>query len=137
MPRTFSLARLMIGVTLFCVACAVAVNFPKPVLVFFVAAFVFGPTVVIWFLLFRYWNRPILITVACFIGAAMGFMFFPPAVIFFMGSVLGVPWTGWLQDMTYFLVPIGPPVGAAVIGAIAGEVSLLYDRRNCIESQNK
>jgi hypothetical protein len=87
MPRTFSLARLLLGVTLFCVLCGLAVNYPVETIPFIAipSLFVLPPTCCV--VVSRFSRRPD----ACFAAAMIG-MFSGYAVDFLLARLLLPSW---------------------------------------------
>src|SRR5262245_24111974 len=72
MPRTFSLGRLLLVITLFCLICGALVNFPRHVFAAFVIAILFSPTIFIWLTLAFYSHHQLLTTLACLAGSVWG-----------------------------------------------------------------
>jgi hypothetical protein len=68
MPRTYSLARLMLGITAFCVLCGLVVNYPYNVFSELVGAILFVPTILTWRVLTSLSRYRRCITLACLIG---------------------------------------------------------------------
>src|SRR5437762_3176804 len=71
MPRTFSLARLLLGITAFCLLCGLFANFPNEALI----AVLPIPTLIVYYALLRYSRRPLLMTIAALTGALLGFLY--------------------------------------------------------------
>ena len=74
MSRTFSLGRLMIGVTVFCVLCGLAVNFPEVAIGCAVIGSIVAPPAVIWLVLSRFAKRRGSLLWNVIPGAVLGFV---------------------------------------------------------------
>jgi len=109
MPRTFTLARLMLGVSLFCILCGCAVNFPFALSPEF--AVLLAPAIGITLILsFFSKHRGVLILIA-FVGALYGIAAYPA-----IGPLLR-----WFESnsglMVQYLALAAPPaIGATVAG---------------------
>jgi len=122
MSRTFSLSRLMLGVTVFCVLCGLAVNFPLAVILCaFVAALSLPPAVVVWFALARYSKQRGSLLWNVVIGAFAGCM---GGVIASGGDFVGPSWLGFLSVMIY------SSIGALVWGCLGLLDEVLPTRKN-------
>ena len=112
MPRTFTLQRLMLVITLICILCGLASAYPQ--VAFDCAIFItlWAPTIVVWIVLIRLSRQPVAVWIASLFGAWTGLLLVP-----------GVGWTardGWHSFLWYFLaVAIPPAVGALLIGGIS------------------
>src|SRR5690349_787251 len=73
MRRTFTLAGLMVGITVFCILCGLAVNYPMPALGCALVALVLIPSIIVWFLMMRRSRQPVALTVGSLIGIGTGF----------------------------------------------------------------
>jgi hypothetical protein len=107
MPRTFSLARLLLAITALCLLCGLAVKSRE-------LALLFGPTVIVWIALFMVAPRPIGVTIACIVGALLASLVFTPARWF--------P----ISDLTYFMQTSIP---WAIFAALFGGAWLQHDLR--------
>ena len=119
MPRTFTLQRLMLAVTLICIACAIAVAYPTPLTAYLLLLTLFAPTVIVCQVLVSYSSpneRMTTLLIALF-GAFIGFMFAVEAPAFQMGPG---PRTAW-QAVAPFAGPmtVFPTLGALVLGGAA------------------
>src|SRR5438094_514998 len=76
MPRTFSLARLLLGITLFCLLCGLAVNFPEVAIALawatIATAAVLCPTMCITLVLVHMANHRGSLIFIAFVGAVYG-----------------------------------------------------------------
>jgi len=113
MPRTFSLPRLLLLVTLFCVICALAVAFPYPVIgLALIAAFVLPVAAVLWLGIRRLSQRPRLLACNVVVGGFIGFILFSPYE--------------WQESILSEILATGLP---AAIGAVLfGGLTLLDER---------
>ena len=118
MPRTFSLARLLLAVTLIAALCGLAVNFP-----------VFGQTgapaiiVLVSFVCFS--NEPIVMALFCFVGASAGAMVLKPMAL----AVLGEPSAPALQQNQLagaITTAVCPAFGAFLVGAALVFIEFYY-----------
>jgi hypothetical protein len=94
-PRTFSLARLLLAITLFCLLCGLAVAFPGEA--FF--AVIVSPPVIAWLVMLPFSNRRVALSVWSFLGAfiALFLLGLLPAIfdpIFFAAHESFPPWLG-------------------------------------------
>jgi hypothetical protein len=117
MPRTFSLARLLLGITMFCAVCGVAVNYPEAALACAYAGGYFGPTIIVWLLLIRFSDHPVLLSVNCLVGVFVGFLFAP-----------SIMWPSSWWDMFVFEA-IPPALGALLLGGAALADEFVQRRR--------
>jgi hypothetical protein len=108
MSRTFSLGRLMLVVTVFCVLCGLAVSFPLYAKLYLLIALLFVPTVIVWAVLLRLSSERVLLGCCVLIGALFGYMLFSP-------MWMSVPWTS-LGAIDYLVCALPPAVGALVLG---------------------
>lgn len=126
MPRTFSLQRLMIGITLFCVVCGLAWNFPQETLAYALLLALFIPTVIVCQVLVSFSRARMTTLVLSLVGAAIVVVFNQPVML------MGSPRTVW-QCIEPMIVPMAtvPPLGALIFGGgsiLADEH--LFRRRN-------
>src|SRR5688572_4289730 len=77
MIRTYSLRRLMIGITILCVVAGLAVNFPAQTLAAAMIAAYFLPAIAICYLFTLRNRRRVLVNVIGLAGAAIGFLAMP------------------------------------------------------------
>jgi hypothetical protein len=104
MPRTFSLARLMLGITLFCVVCGLAVNYP-------IAAVILAPTCLVWFGVTRIVTYRGGLTVTCLLGAGLGF--FPAGLLAEHVATHHLDdW--WRLPAAVVILGSGPAIGALI-----------------------
>jgi hypothetical protein len=111
MPRTFTLRRLLIGVTLFCVACGLAANFPQETIASVYLGSHFVPTVIVWLALSKVSRRPGWLSCCVLIGALVGFMFIALCLPI---SVGGLHRKNYLFE--YLTIAIPPALGALALG---------------------
>ena len=119
MSRTFSLGRLMVGVTVFCVLCGLAVNFPEMVIGWAFIDSIVGPPAVIWLVLSRFakWRGSLLWNVS--IGAVLGLVV---GALFVCGCE-----TFWLA---YAKIEIPSSLGAFVFGVVGLLDECIASRRD-------
>jgi hypothetical protein len=153
-PRTFSLARLLLAVTLFCVLCGLAVNYPVEALAFIAlpSLFVLPPTFCV--LLSKLGRRPNVSFTAAMIGMFSGY-----AVDFLLSRVLLPAWQPIsslepldLADPTNPFIGLGLTLVVLACGAnppllgalLAGGAVILKDRYspalpppNSLDAQNE
>jgi len=124
MLRTFSLARLMVGVTSACVLCGTAVNYP----ILALAGAFFAPTIIVWLVMLRYtaqW-RWLDVTLICVAGAILGWIILAPVAIYLLITML-VPLVpeSWfereysLEVLMVAAAAIGMSLGPLIFGGIA------------------
>ena len=117
MPRTFSLQRLMLAITLICIACSIAVAYPQESLAYALLLSLFTPTVIVCQILVSLSSpdqRMTTLLIALF-GAFLTLIFALPV----MDSGLPRP-TVWKALGPYVLpITIGPTVGALGLGGAA------------------
>src|SRR5215475_5926540 len=94
MPRTFSLARLMLGVTLFCVMCAVVAYYGKDFDVFLVIALLFVPTAIVCLVVASFAKKRIIVLGFSILGAFVFSIFMPP-------TIQGTPHGNPINPMTF------------------------------------
>src|SRR5262245_37074449 len=109
MSRTFTLGRLMLGITAFCLVCGLAVNFPDFVIGGVMFLSLLAPPAVAWLVLagFAKWRGSLAWNVC--LGAFVGFV----VTAIFSSGQPGGPW--WL-DYLVWIVP--PTAGAFVFGTV-------------------
>jgi glucose uptake protein GlcU len=108
MPRTFSLARLLLVITAFSVLCALAVNFPKAALSASLMVALAFPTILVWSLLIRISRYRAGLAFACVVGATPGLLFFPIGLALF-GTTRDSALRNFVMLM---IIGIGPAMGA-------------------------
>jgi hypothetical protein len=106
-PRTFSLARLLLAVTVFCLLCGLAVKSRD-------LAILIGPSLMVWIVLFMIAPSPVWVTLACVGGVVCSSLIFTPA-----------RWSP-VSDLTYFMQTSFP---WASFAAIFGGAAILDDIR--------
>ena len=111
MARTYSLARLMFGVTLFCIVCGLAANFPLLAAECAVIAALFMPTAIVWFVMASLSQDSNPVLSACLFGTIVGF-FLGDGIL--MGSGMS---RGFQLDWPILSIP--PAIGAAIFGSLA------------------
>jgi hypothetical protein len=124
MSRTFSLGRLMIGVTAFCVLCGLAVNFPRAALACVQLAIIFAPMAIVWTVLRSCSNERFGVTFTSFTGAAV-------ASAFVAASDLDGLKLSWEDHIAISMVPA---LGTLVFGGafLALETYIWHARRRRI-----
>jgi hypothetical protein len=123
MPRTFSLAGLMVGVTLLCLVCGLAVNYPVGArvvaLVVALIAILIAPTVIVWLGLMRLSRHRIALTFTSVVGGMLGF-------VLWIGVVeLSLFGSGWAA-IGLFTVPA---IGALFLSGIMLVADVYLGRR--------
>ena len=116
MPRTFTLQNLMIGITLFCILCGLAWNFPQESLAYALLLALFIPTVIVCQILVSFSRERMTTLIIALIGATIGLVFSPPISVF-GAHFTGSPRTVW-QCIAPMILPMAilPPFGALVLG---------------------
>jgi len=107
MPRTYTLGRLMSGITVFCILCGLAANFPDVAAFVGAVILVFAPTIVIFLILARFSrDRP---SLGCliFFAAVFGLLLVPGV------RVGGGGWTGAIFN--YLFVAAFPAICALLL----------------------
>jgi hypothetical protein len=106
----------MIGVTLFCIVCGLAWNYPQASLAYALLLALFLPTVIVCQILVTFSRERMTTLIVSLIGAAIVVVFDQPVIL------MGSPRTAW-QCIEPMIVPmvIGPPLGALVFGVLADE----------------
>lgn len=110
MPRTFTLASLMLGITLFCILCGLAVAFPvASILCVLVAGVSAPPAAVVWLVLARFSKQRGSLLWNVFVGAVVGSI---------VGLIAGGggPWGPWWLD--YARAIVFSSLGALVWGSV-------------------
>ena len=122
MPRTFTLAGLMLGVTLIAILCGLAINNPGYALVLAL----FAPLAIVSLTLVSFAHRRALVLTATFVGALVGFLFAPVAFM----RPRGDPTTIW-PHVQRLVTPIAiyATLGALVVGLVTLAVGDLLDSR--------
>ena len=122
MPRTFTLQRLMLAITLICIACSIAAAYPEPSIAYLLLLGLFTPTLIVCQVLVSLSspNQRLTTLLIALFGAFLGFVFAAPV----FGS--GSPRTVW-QAIEPLVLPITitPTLGAIIFGGAA----LAADRR--------
>ena len=117
MPRTFSLQRLMLAITLICIACSIAVAYPKESLAYILLLTLFTPTVIVCQVLVSLSspNQRLTTLLIALSGALVTLIFALPV----MDS--GLPRRTVWQALEPYVLPIaiGPTVGALGLGGAA------------------
>ena len=112
MRRTYSLRRLFIGITLFCIFCAFAVRFPLIAHALLLLGIYVAPTYVVWKALILKSTRPVLLTLNVIVGAAIFLIYFTPTFLPFPFGHSG-------SDLVDFVnTAIPPALGALVFGGL-------------------
>jgi hypothetical protein len=116
MSRTFSLARLMIGVTVLCIVCGLAVSFPQLLLLC-------TPTVIVCLGLVSFSHRRAVVLVVALTGA---FAILPisPAISF---ELFGYPHDRWERYQANAMLP-------ALAAFLFGSAALLHE---CLPWRNE
>ena len=111
MERTFSLARLMVVITLICVVCAVAAYYGKDFGAYLLLVALFAPTGIVCLLLGSFSRRPKTTMVISFAGAFLVAFFMPMG---HMGRPSMNVWELILRD--FGDLAVFPPLGSLVFG---------------------
>ena len=122
MSRTFSLGRLMVGVTVFCVLCGLVVNFPGVVILcVLVGAYSVLPAAAAWLVLARYSKQRGSLLWNVIRGSFVGFM---------LGLLVGSDgiWGPWWLD--FARVAITSSLGAFVFGSLGLLDEVLATRKD-------
>jgi len=109
MPRTYSLARLMLAVTIFCMLCGLATRFPAVLLMC-------APTTFVLVLLASLSRRPAVLSLLSFIAAAIVFVI-APALGY---ELFGYPHNWWERYRDDAFLP-------ALAALLVGGTILLYE----------
>jgi MFS family permease len=116
MPRTFSLARLLLFITLLCLLCGLAVNFPAFVIAWFLFGLCFAPTIMAWLMLNRFARSPSNVFSLSCVGALVGYAVLAPAIMrawhydpFWLGTFFAY----------YTVFSFSPAISALLVGGIA------------------
>jgi hypothetical protein len=117
MPRTFSLGRLMLGVTLICVVGAVLTDFPINAIILCHLCALFLPTLLLWCALSRVFTNRGTLACSCFAGAWPGFFAARPLVL-----EIDATYDSWVK-MPVALVVSG--LAGATSAALVSSVVLL------------
>jgi hypothetical protein len=134
MSRTFSLARLMLGITLLCVMCAVAVNFPIAAILVAYLVVQLLPVVFVWFVLTRYSPHRGGLAFTCLVGGLLGLI---PVSPFAAGAVLDdldLIDDFWRGPLAFAILAFGAAVGALLLSwaLLLCDVYLKWYRNNSI-----
>jgi len=131
MPRTFSLARLLVAITLFCLFCGLAVNYPEASLPFLQLFSLFIPFAIVCLTLVSFArNRKTVLAISTVGGLVLWLLVTPP-VIHMGHPALQANWDFIVRD--YLSVTIYAPLGALLFGGAA----LADDILNRRESRNQ
>jgi len=123
MPRTFSLARLMLGITLFCILCALAVNYREASFAYALLFASFVPTAIVCLTLVSFSRRRKTVLFCSIIGALMIGMCCLPVQLL---PPPGDPTRIWTHTAPMFsAMTVFPPLGALLFGGAALLVDLL------------
>jgi hypothetical protein len=115
MPRTFSLQRLMLAITLFCILCGLAVIFPQ---VTFGSAMLTGPFIpaaLVWLGLAAFSRRPWELLFICLSGALIGLILLSLTVT--GPPTRGTMWECYCDQLRSTALPSG--LGALLLGGAA------------------
>jgi len=127
MPRTFSLATLLLATTAIAVFCGLVVNFPFPVL-FTSAMLTMVSAALFAVILIRKSAFPLLMFLAACLGTILGF-FLAPLLCWTASRAFGIRWNATLERLSIYLVPLGPPIGVLLIGGLFFCLELCFRRR--------
>jgi K+-sensing histidine kinase KdpD len=127
MPRTFSLARLMIVITLVCVVCAVAAHYGKDFDDYLIVSLLFVPTGVVCLAVASFAHNRIIVLAFSIIGAFLS-SFFLPAVQGSHHLMSNNTWT--LIEPLFGPLAVIPPLGALIFGVAALADEMLQRRRH-------
>src|SRR5262245_33566956 len=127
MPRTFSLATLLLATTAIAVFCGLVVNFPFPVL-FTSAMLTMVSAALFAVILIRKSAFPLLMFLAAFLGTILGF-FLAPLLCWTASRAFGIRWNATLERLSVYFVPLGPPIGVLLIVGLFFCLELCFRRR--------
>src|SRR4051794_22150890 len=105
----------MIGVTLFCVVCAVVAYFREFLFEYWPVALVFVPTALICFTLITFAQRRKPVLIISLVGAFFGYFFIPAEI--HMGALPVTVWKIIWRDYTFMF--FSPPLGSLLFGGAA------------------
>jgi hypothetical protein len=117
MPRTFSLFRLMLGITAFCLLCGLAANFPEASSVVGRVVAFFGPTIVIWLLIMRRSRQWFDATIVSVIGSVVGLVVSACVVLpilFHFQAWIGVTF----EFLVFAALSVGSALGVLTLGRV-------------------
>jgi hypothetical protein len=114
MPRTFSLSRLLLFITLLCLLCGLAVNFPLQTLAFVFIAGAFVPTAIVCLTLVSFSRRRMTVLIISMLGAGICVLLGPAQI--HMGPP---PRTVWESVQPLYAGMSFPALGALLLGATA------------------
>lgn len=114
MPRAFTLQRLMLAITVFCIVCGLSAAFPAIA----VLAWIIAPAAFVWIVLAAFSHRPWELLSTCAIGAFIGLFYL---LLFSTGPPAGV--SEW-QEHFYILIP---PALSSFLGALLLGGAALFD----------
>ena len=114
MPRTFSLGRLMLGITLSCIVCGWAVNYPEEALHWLGMVTLIAPTIVVGLALLPFSHRPLETMMAAFCGGVLA-----GGITCLYVAYLILPFTSaWQSWQIYCLFAVPQALGALAFGVI-------------------
>jgi len=116
MPRTFSLARLLVAITLFSLFCGLAVNFPIVALICGATVLFFVPTFLVWLVLASYSRHGHAMAFTSFVGAICGLTVGGPLALLVM-SPISVNDSPLMQWFKWFVLALIPALGALFLSA--------------------
>jgi hypothetical protein len=119
MPRSFSLARLMLGITLLCIACGVAFYLPEKGLFGWLALlFVLPPGLpMLGFVVFA--RDPWQMFFVTLLGAIAGFLLFPLLYVILVVTISDIRWTSQHANFALFILfPTGATLGVLLAGTL-------------------
>jgi len=114
MPRTFSLARLMLGITLFCILCGLAVNYSEMMFAYVLICASFLPTAIVCLTLVSFSRRRKTVLILSILGAFVPVL--PGPAVMHTGPE---PLTVWQAINGLWPFAILPPLGALLFGGAA------------------
>lgn len=119
MPRTFSLFRLMLGITAFCVICGLAVNvasFPEGPLVCVLVAGLCTPAIFIWLLMLGCSTRPVKLSIVSAIGCLVGLLIFSPILVSVFSPLDLADLSKNDETKVFDVASLGPALGVFLLG---------------------
>lgn len=125
MPRTFSLARLLLAITICAALCGLAVNFPEAGLfASFLVALAF-PTILVWILFIRISRHRAGFAFACLFGATYGLV----SVLVFFDEPIGLVLFDTNRDsaLVNFLMSMFVGLGPAAVALLASSALLTLE----------
>ena len=122
MPRTFTLSRLMAGITAFCIVCGLAANFPEAATFVAAVLLVLAPTIVVFLISARFSRDPAPLGCLIFSGAVFSLLLVPGV------RASGGGW--WADAVANYLIVAGPPTICALLLALPFVLSDLWARHS-------